>query len=142
MWLVAVCVLTAFTLLGCGKKGRPRAHRDTRGSAPAAAIKLEKKAGAVIVRWPQAKQQGQAAVYRLERAEADLRDKDCLTCPHTYSVIADIDDAGPMCRQGDPPECVYTDQQVKTGFRYLYRLKACDTSDRCDAYSQPAKINY
>lgn len=141
VWIGAMCVLMALTVSGCGKKGDPRPAGIPK-FGPAAPMKLEKKPGAVTVSWPQAKGQGQVAVYKLERSESSLKDKYCLTCPQTFSVIASVDAAGPMCRQGDSAECAYTDPQVREGYRYLYRLKACDPDDRCDAFSQPAKIDY
>ena len=141
VWLSAVCVLMTATMLGCGKKGDPTPV-GTQRHRPVVALKLGKTPGAVTVRWLHTKRPGLSTVFKLERSESNLREKDCPTCPQSFETITDIDASGPLCKQGDPVECMYTDRQVKDGYQYTYRLKTCDDTDRCDGYTPSAKINY
>jgi hypothetical protein len=138
---MAVIVIMATMILGCGKKGDP-VFAGTKRPMPLGEMKAQKSAGAIILEWRSSDQGQGVSFFRVEKNSRDPQGTDCPGCPQTFETVAEIPVGDPACRGDVAGQCRYTDYRVIKGMSYMYRLLSCNREEQCDIILESEEIKY
>jgi len=135
--LLAILIL-GVSLSGCGKKGDPVAY-DRRPTTTV--LTPEKKVDRISLHWTSGKDTRNWSLFKLERSTFDPSRDQCPTCPRPFEIIAEMSPSQ-ACSEGGMIRCTYDDVRILPGQRYRYRLKICDSQNRCETVADSSETLY
>jgi hypothetical protein len=128
-------------LLNCGKKADPRPP-DVPPPSAISDLKATLIESGVSLRWSIPQTKGVIQKFKIQRSELDKDKYSCLDCPREFTLIADIVMNDPALRKEEGNIVGYQDLQVRSGYIYMYRIIACDSSGNCSEASNIEEIKF
>jgi hypothetical protein len=143
--LIGVCLLLYMLtfLLGCGKTGDPRPVNVTaRATQKLSLLSLDQSECGVILTWDLAQYRAIPEMVKIYRSDFDVTAGDCVTCPGTRRLVAELTrDELAYIREMDG-SYVYFDKRVKKDYVYKYVIVVCDEQGACSEPSDEVEIRF
>jgi len=140
------CIVSIICLLGCGKKGDPRAL-STITPTKIKDLKALPRGGAIDLSWsiPYKNTDGSRLLnlkgFKILRSEIPF-DKFCDGCPKRFPVLYDIDYQTYMMSTPQPTRIEYTDRDLVAKNVYAYRIVSYTSENQLSPKSNAQELSW